>query len=211
MSNLRPWVSKSHGSPVCEYLASPVLWWPALLPLTGMLWCCAPGNVASPSRLMALGTPQEAQCVGLLIDKSTIRMLMFMNYFWQDPRPSLGWIKLRAGPQDSLGRWYFQKEPLNTKQKTQTTISEMRRKWHIFLCLNIGARLHSGHCYFGLVVTYGLRNSLGVLFTWEGGRLSCTVQSSVLSTCQGWYWWMQSALKFHMFFFFIFFDEKTVQ
>lgn len=67
--------------------------------------------------------------------------------------------------------------------------------------MNIGARLCSGPCYFGLVVTYPLRDSLGVLFTWEGGRLSCTVQNSVFSAWQGWYWWMQSAPKFHKSFF----------
>lgn len=64
--------------------------------------------------------------------------------------------------------------------------------------VNIDARLCSGPCYFGLMVTHALRDSLGVPFTWEGGRLLCTVQNSVLSTWQGLYWWMQSAPKFHM-------------
>lgn len=62
--------------------------------------------------------------------------------------------------------------------------------------VNIGAR----GCVQDLailvwLVTRALRDSLE-----REGHL-CTVQSSVLSTWQRWYWWMQSALNFHMSFF----------
>lgn len=68
---------------------------------------------------MALGAPK---CMGLLIEKSTVRMLMFIKYLGLGPRPCLGCTKLRTGPQDTLERWCFQKEPPSTKQKYQTIV-----------------------------------------------------------------------------------------
>lgn len=136
MSNLTACISIPHGSPIWEYLPSPVLCWPAFLPLAGTLWCCAPGDVASPSRwwLIALVTPQVRQCMGLHIEKNPMKLLMCMNYFWLGPKQSLGWTKLRAGPQDSLGRWCSHRQTPNTRQKDQTVLSKICRSLHTFSC-----------------------------------------------------------------------------
>lgn len=219
MSDLTPWVSKSHGSPISEYLASPVQCWPALLPLIGMLWCCAPGDVASPSTqwLMALGTPQVAQCMCLLIEESTIRMLIFMNYFWLGPRPSLGCFKLRAGPQDNLERWGWME---NTKVLCFSPNTKQRENSN-YCFWNMQIMTYFSMSYFQFsswtekwILVLGCVQDLAILVQWshthsetdlvfssleKEGDL-CTVQNSVLSTWPGWYWWMQSALKFHIFF-----------
>lgn len=166
----------------------PVLCWLALLPLIGMLWCCAPDDVASPSRwwLMALGAPH---CMGLLIDKSTIRMLMFMNYFWPGPRPSLGTT-------GQFGKVVFPERATQHKAEISNYCfwnMQIMRYFLLFVNwkVNIGAR----GCVQDLailvwLVTRALRDALE-----REGHL-CTVQSSVLSTWQRWYCWMQSALKF---------------
>lgn len=172
MPNLTPWVSISHVSHVCEYLASPVLCWPALLPLIGMLWCCAPGDVASSSRhwLMALGLPQVAQCMCLLIEKSTIRILMFPGHL-------LGGLNLEL-----VHRWCFQRATKHKAENSNYCSWNMQTMTYFLLLLNwkvnIGAGLcqDSGHTYIKRLTCCSLHLR---------GRLLCTVQSSVLSTWQG--------------------------
>jgi len=81
----------------------------------------------SPSRqwLIALVIPQVPQCMSLHTEKNPVKLLMCMNYFWLGPKQSLGWTKLRAGPQDSLGRWCSHRETSNTRQKTKTVLSKI--------------------------------------------------------------------------------------